>query len=132
MTMLHEVAECDAVLAQVRKQKNELFLRRMNLEAEESDFSETASGVNDDLQAIQIELDAVNLTIASVPEGEVKRKAVKDRIKLEYKLFSANNRKEKLGSVSFLMKQYDLARVGKELDETESFIQGLEAHKTTL
>ena len=53
-------------------------------------------------------------------------------MRLEYKKFLLENRKESYGAVALLEKELDLERVNKQLDEVNVFIDAITAHKATL
>ena len=65
--------------------------------------------------------------LPTTKETEEKRK-----VRLEYKKFLLENRKESYGAVALLEKQLDLERVNKQLDEVNAFIAAITAHKATL
>ena len=54
------------------------------------------------------------------------------KVKLEYKKFLLENRKESYGAVALLQKELDVERIIKELDEVNDFIAVITAHKATL
>lgn len=84
------------------------------------------------LQGVLVELSAVNTIIGVLPDGPTKEEELKKKVKLEYKKFLLENRKESYGAVALLEKELDLARVVKELDEVNAFITIITAHKATL
>ncbi|VXB14270.1 conserved hypothetical protein [Flavobacterium sp. 9AF] len=54
------------------------------------------------------------------------------KLKLDYKKFLLQNRKESYGVVALLEKELDLARINKEIDEVDAFILAITNHKATL
>jgi hypothetical protein len=53
-------------------------------------------------------------------------------VKLEYKKFLLENRKESYGAVALPQKELDFERVNKELEEVEAFIAIVLARKAAL
>ena len=56
----------------------------------------------------------------------------KKKVKLEYKKFLLENRKESYGLVALLQKELDVQRIENEIEEVDGFIAELTAHKATL
>ena len=67
-----------------------------------------------------------------MPDGPTKEEEIKKKVKLEYKKFLLENRKESYGAVALLEKELDLARVVQQLNEVNAFITVITDHKTTL
>ena len=67
-----------------------------------------------------------------LPERTTKEAEEKRKVRLEYKKFLLENRKESYGAVALLEKELDLQRVIKQLDEIDVFIDAVTAHKATL
>ncbi|WP_395057069.1 hypothetical protein, partial [Flavobacterium sp.] len=61
-----------------------------------------------------------------------KEAEIKKKVRLEYKKFLLENRKDSYGSVALLEKELDLERINKELIEVDAFIAAITAHKATL
>ncbi|MGV7106862.1 hypothetical protein [Flavobacterium sp. U410] len=78
------------------------------------------------------EIDAVITVLAVLPEGTTKESEEKRKVRLEYKKFLLENRKESYGAVALLEKELDLERVIKQLDEIDVFIAAVTAHKAML
>lgn len=78
------------------------------------------------------ELTAIDTVIAVLPERPTKANELKRKVKLEYKKFLLENRKESYGSVALLQKELDFERVNNELEEVDAFITEITAHKATL
>ena len=95
-------------------------------------YATTSVEVDAILQGVLVELSAVNTIIDVLPEGPTKEEEKKKKIKLEYKKFLLENRKESYGAVALLEKELDLARVVKELEEVNAFITIITDHKATL
>jgi hypothetical protein len=129
---LTTVGDCDVLLTSAGKEKADLDFKKLSEERLVNRYATTSVEVDAILQGVLVELSAVNTIIGVLPDGPTKDDEIKKKVKLEYKKFLLENRKESYGAVALLEKQMDLARVVKELDEVNSFITIITAHKATL
>lgn len=127
-----ELADCDVLLTWAGKEKAELEFKRLFEERLTTKYGNTSIEVEAVLQGVIIEIAAIDTIINVLPEGSAKEEQIKNKVKLEYKKFLLENRKESYGTVALLQKELDLERVGKELEEVDAFIAIVTAHKATL
>lgn len=126
------VADCDLLLTAAGKEKAELEFKKLSEQRLTNKYATTSVEVEAILQGVLVELSAVNTIIGVLPEGPTKEEEIKKKVKLEYKKFLLENRKESYGAVALLEKELDLARVDQQLDEVDSFITTITNHKATL
>jgi hypothetical protein len=129
---LTQVADCDVLLTWATKEKADLTFKKLSEERLTTRYTDTSVEVEAILQGVIVEISAVDTIIAVLPEGPTKEAEIKKKVKLEYKKFLLETRKESYGAVALLQKQLDLSRVIKELDEMDVFIATVTAHKETL
>jgi hypothetical protein len=129
---LTQVADCDVLLTWATKEKADLTFKKLSEERLTTRYTDTSVEVEAILQGVIVEISAVDTIIAVLPEGPTKEAEIKKKVKLEYKKFLLETRKESYGAVALLQKQLDLSRVIKELDEMDVFIAAVTAHKETL
>lgn len=127
-----EIADCDVLISWANKEKADLVFKKLSEERLTTKYTDTTVEVEAILQGVIAELGAVNTIIGVLPDGPTKEAEIKKKVKLEYKKFLLETRKESYGAVALLEKQLDLARVEKELDEVDAFIATITAHKATL
>ena len=127
-----QVADCDVLLTWAGKEKAELEFKKLSEERMVTKYTTTSVEVDAILQGVLVELSAVNTIIDVLPEGPTKEEEIKKKVKLEYKKFLLENRKESYGAVALLEKELDLARVEQQLEEVDSFITVITNHKATL
>ena len=127
-----QVADCDVLLTSAGKEKADLEFKMLSEERLTTKYATTSVEVDAILQGVLVELSAVNTIIGVLPDGPTKDEEIKKKVKLEYKKFLLENRKESYGAVALLEKQMDLARVVKELEEVNAFITLVTDHKATL
>lgn len=129
---LTTVVDCDVLLTWAGKEKADLEFKKLSEERLTTRYATTSVEVEAILQGVLVELSAVDTIIGVLPDGPTKEEEIKKKVKLEYKKFLLENRKESYGAVALLEKEMDLARVEKELDEVNAFITMVTAHKATL
>uniref|UniRef100_UPI00404AAF99 hypothetical protein n=1 Tax=Flavobacterium sp. TaxID=239 RepID=UPI00404AAF99 len=126
------VADCENLLIWAGKEKAELTFKKLSEERMVTRFSETSVEVEAILQGVNAEITAVDTIIGLLPDGPTKEDEEKKKVKLEYRKFLLENRKESYGAVALLEKELDLARVENELEEVDAFIAAVTAHQATL
>jgi len=132
VSSLTSASDCDLMLDVAEKQKSDLSFRKISLERRQTQYAENAVEFEADLQATTSELSALGTIIAALPEGQVKDDNITRQKKLELKLFLLNDKKENYGGIALVDKEFDLARVIKELEETDAFIAAVQARKAAL
>ncbi len=132
VTNLTTVADCDVLLTMANKEKADLTFKKLSEERLVTNYRTTSVEIDAVLQGVISEIAAVNSILAVLPEGSTKESEEKRKVRLEYKKFLLENRKESYGAVALLEKELDLERVNKQLDEVNLFIDAVTAHKATL
>ena len=129
---LTTIADCDVLLTMANKEQGDLVFKKLSEERLVTNYSTTSVEINAVLQGVLAEISAVDTIIATLPEGATKENEEKRKVRLEYKKFLLENRKESYGAVALLEKELDLERVNKQLEEVNLFIDAVTAHKATL
>lgn len=127
-----QTADCDVLLSWAAKEKADLTFKRLSEERLTNKYATTSVEVDAILQGVLVELSAIETIIGVLPDGPTKDDEIKKKIKLEYKKFLLETRKESYGAVALLEKQLDLARLDQEIAEVDVFIAAITAHKETL
>lgn len=126
------IADCDVLLGMAQKERSDLAFKKLSEERLVTNYSNTAVEIDAILQGVIAEIAAVDTVLAILPEGSTRDAEEKRKVRLEYRKFLLENRKESYGAVALLEKQLDLQRVIKQLDEVDLFIDQITAHKATL
>ena len=129
---LTTIADCDVLLTMANKEKADLAFKKLSEERLVTNYSTTSVEIDAVLQGVLAEISAVDTIITTLPEGTTKENEEKRKVRLEYKKFLLENRKESYGAVALLEKELDLERVNKQLEEVNLFIDAVTAHKATL
>ena len=132
VTNLTTIADCDVLLNMANKEKADLAFKKLSEERLVTNYSITSVEIDAVLQGVIAEIAAVDSILAVLPNGPTKDSEEKRKVRLEYKKFLLENRKESYGAVALLEKELDLERVNKQLDEVNLFIDAVTAHKATL
>jgi hypothetical protein len=126
------VADCDLLLAWAAKEKADLNFKKLSEERLTNNYSTASIEIDAELQAVLTEITATETIIATLPDGNSKEDAVKKKVRLEYKKFLLENRKESYGVVALLEKELDLAKVTLELAEIDAFTAAITTRKAVL
>jgi hypothetical protein len=127
-----QIADCDLLLTWSLKEKADLDFQKLSEDRLTTRFASTSIEVQAILQSVIAELAALETVIAALPNGPTKVNELKRKVKLEYKKFLLENRKESYGAVALLQKELDLQRINKELIEVDVFIAAINARKAAL
>lgn len=129
---LNSVADCNVLLSMAAREKADLNFKKLSDERLTTRFAETSLELDADLQGVLAELAAVETIIAVLPDGPSQDEALNKKVRLEYKKFLIETRKESYGSVALLEKELDLARIIQELHESDAFIEAITARRASL
>jgi hypothetical protein len=126
------VADCDVLLTWAEREKSDLAYKHYTINRITINYGETSVEIEAVLQGVLAEISAAQIVIDILPDGPTKEAEIKKKVRLEYKKFLLENRKDSYGSVALLEKELDLERINKELIEVDAFIGAITAHKATL
>ena len=129
---LTTIADCDVLLNMANKEKADLNFKKLSDERLVNNYSNTSVEISGILQSVLAEIAAVTTVLNVLPEGPTKDAEEKRKVRLEYKKFLLETRKESYGAVALLEKQLDLERITKQIDEVDAFIVAISNHKATL
>jgi hypothetical protein len=129
---LTTIADCDVLLNMANKEKADLNFKKLSDERLVNNYSSTSVEISVILQGIVAEISAVTTVLNVLPNGPTKDAEEKRKVRLEYKKFLLETRKESYGAVALLEKQLDLERIIKQIDEVDAFILAITNHKATL
>jgi hypothetical protein len=132
ISKITSVADCDLLLAWAAKEKADLNFKKLSEERLTNNYSAASIEIDAELQAVITEIASTETVIATLPAGNSKEEAIKKKVKLEYKKFLLENRKESYGVVALLEKELDLSKVTLELNEIDSFTAAIATRKAEL
>jgi len=127
-----QAADCDVLLTWAEKEKSELGFKKLSEGRLTQNYNEVSIEIGAILQGVNAEIEAITTVISMLPDGATKESESKKKVRLEYKKFLLETRKESYGVVALLEKELDLERISRELQEVEAFIATVTAHKATL
>lgn len=132
VSTLQTVADCDVLLAMAAKDKSDLQFRQLQLQRQQSSYAENALQTEDELQAVDTELNAINTIVNTLPDGSTKDENIIKQKKLELKKFLLTERKNNYGSIALLDKELDVAQIALQIGEIDAYTAAITAHKATL
>ena len=129
---LTSVADCNVLLIMAEKEKSDLAFKKLSEERLVSNYSNNAVEIDAFLQGVIAEIAALETILTVLPPGLARDYEEKRKVRLAYRKFLLENRKENYGAVVLLEKQLDLERVIKQLDEVDAFTLEVTTHRDTL
>lgn len=129
---LTTAADCDAMLVLATKEQKDLDWKKLSIERQREQYAENAVEISTELAAKEAELAALDSIVAGLPEGDLKDDNLKKKRRVEYSIFLLTDRKANYGSVALLEKEYDLQRVQREIEETQAFVDEINARKAAV
>lgn len=126
------VADCNSLLAWAAREKADLNYKKITIERVSQKYAETSVGLDAEIQGVIAEIAANDTIIAALPEGPTKEEALDKKVRLEYKKFVLENRKENYGTVALLQKESELGRIDQEIAEVDAFVAAVEARVLSL
>ncbi len=121
------VADCNSLLAWAAREKADLNYKKITIERVSQKYAETSVGLDAEIQGVIAEIAANDTIIAALPEGPTKEEALDKKVRLEYKKFVLENRKENYGTVALLQKESELGRIDQQIVEVDAFVAAVEA-----
>ncbi len=126
------VADCNSLLAWAAREKADLNYKKITIERVAQKYAETSVGLDAEIQGVIAEIAANDTIISVLPEGPTKEEALDKKVRLEYKKFVLENRKESYGTVAFLQKESELGRIDQQIVEVDAFVAAVEARVLAL
>lgn len=129
---LSTVAECDAALQQAADLKDDLTFENTLLTRERASRERTAFQIDTDLASVSAQLLAFQAARDVMSPGP-------ERDNFDNKIRRLNDRKENLeerkaktGNVALLGNELEQGRIARQIEEIDTFVAAVTAHKATL
>lgn len=130
--MISTADDCDLLLSLAAKEKGDLDFRKLSLQRQRNSYALTAVEVEAELLAVTAELDALNVMIPTLPNGTSKDSNIERQKRLELRKFQLTQRRDDYGVVAQLVKEFDQARLEKELLAVQEFTDAVLERKAEL
>lgn len=130
--MISTADDCDLLLSLAAKEKGDLDFRKLSLQRQRNSYAETAVEVDAELLAVTAELNALNTMIPTLPNGDAKDDNIGRQKRLELRQFQLTQRKDNYGVVAQLVKEFEQARLDKELLAVQEFTTAVQERKAEL
>ncbi|MDJ1495157.1 hypothetical protein QNI19_19615 [Cytophagaceae bacterium DM2B3-1] len=132
LTLLTSKADCDKVLDDLSDLKGELEYKQISLTRSRDNASDRASDIEATLASAQAEVDSLTAIIAVLPEGSTKTEMETRKVKAEYKLFTAEQRKLQYGTTAVILYESQLDEIEQRLSVIDGSMSSITTHKATL
>ncbi|MFC7772486.1 hypothetical protein [Flavobacterium sp. GCM10027622] len=132
ISKITQTSDCDVALNWAQKERDILAQKKSIAEKTTLQLGTTAESIEVQLQRLPSELAATELAISLLPDGQLKEAELKRKVRLEYKKFQLESRKESQSFVALVKKEVQVQLINKKLKEYDAFIAALNAHRATL
>lgn len=130
--LLLTVAECDSMVAKKQDEKSALDVNVLVLQQRQNVLLGNSKELNDEFASNQIQVDSLTSTLATLPEGKVKKNNAKSLRQLNNRQDILTERKESLGGKAVLEVQHDLNKALADQAELVVLLTGLQGRRTQL
>ncbi len=132
VNMLSTAADCDSLILVAEKEKSDLGFRKTSQERQKENYAANSIGIDEDILATNAEVTALQTVVSTLPAGAAKDENEKRLKKLELKKFLLAQKDKNYGSVALLMRELEVARIAKEMEEVDAFIVSINARKAAI
>jgi len=130
--LLTNRTDCETLISITTLDKEVLSHRKKGLELNRSSSGKNAVDVQAELASVSAEMAALVSILAGLPEGPVKEEMEIKFKRLDLKKSTLEKRKESYGVLALLEKEYDIACLGKDIEEAEAFITAVKDRMDSL
>ena len=132
VNLLTIVPECDKLLGDYSKQRDDLLFRQLSLQRQQTSYSGSASEVQAELTGINGQVASLQTMVAGLAPGD-DRDVNEARLKrLELRQFLLGQRQNDYSPTAVIDREHDLARVAADIAEVETLIAAVETRKAQL
>jgi hypothetical protein len=129
---LQSIAECDELLAIVSRERRGMENRKESLQIRTENMQESSTDYEADLASMTSELNHLNNSIPTMPEGAKKESMITDQIILTGRIRLLNQRRSNFGTMGILQRELDIELLERGIEAYNEFISDLNTHKATL
>lgn len=132
VNMVSTAADCDSLILVAEKEKSDLSFRKTAQERQKENYAANSIGIDEDILATNAEVAALQTVVDTLPAGAAKDENEIRLKKLELKKFLLAQKDKNYGSVALLMRELEVARIAKEMEEVDAFIVAINARKAAI
>lgn len=130
--LLTNKPDCEALISITTQDKEVLSHRKKGLELNRSSSEKNAVDVDAELISVTAQIDAWQTIMNGLPDGPVKDEMEIKFKRLDLKKSTLEKRKESYGVLALLEKEYDIACLGKDIEEADAFIAAVTGRMNSL
>ena len=133
LARLKTKADCDALLASLKKEQKRQQSRALSNEVEEDNFDDTSVDVEGEIIAASANVQVYTTVVNGLaPGSDARLKNERLLEAAEHKLYTLNIRKESYGAIALIQKQLDVKVAQGQYDLITALISQVEAKKASL
>jgi hypothetical protein len=132
LEQLKTAADCDVLLQTAGMEQEDIGFRKLQQERQYKNVTSGTGGAEAELFGVLSEIAGIEAVMATLPEGVTRKQFESKLVRLNYKKFILQERKDKYGVLALFEKEYEIACIERELSENQSYIDALIKRKNEL
>lgn len=133
LNLITSTADCDALIAMVNGEKDDLDYRIQGLERQKNNYSSTSFNVSNELSRLQADLANCQAQMALMQPGSEDYSDEEIKIaKINYQILQLNKRKKDYGNIALVNKELDLERAQVQMARIDACLSDIAARKAAL
>ena len=132
VSLLKTQADCQTLIDLTESDKAGLAYRKTGIERQRESVEKNSVDIDAELASAVAEVNALQIVIDGLPDGDVKDDTVIRFKKADLKRIVLEKRKVNSGVLSMLTKEYDIACIEKDIQEADAFIAVVTARMNEL
>ncbi len=129
---LSTVADCQVLIDMAEREKKKLAERKMGFERKHETATLSSPEIEANLVAATGELQSVQSAYETTPDGPTREELADRLLKVKYKKFQLEERKENYGVLALVEREFGIATIGRSTLEADDLIAQLTARMDEL
>jgi hypothetical protein len=132
LNKITSLADCNTLIDLANTENSELEFKKLQQERAYENVSTGSEGIDAEIAAVNSEITGVEMVLATMSDGPVKKEFESRLVKLNHKRFLLRERRERFGVIALLEKEYVLGNINQQLVESATYIAALNSRKAEL
>jgi hypothetical protein len=132
LNKITSLADCNTLIDLANTENSELEFKKLQQERAYENVSTGSEGIDAEIAAVNSEITGVEMVLATMSDGPVKKEFESRLVKLNHKRFLLGERRERFGVIALLEKEYVLGNINQQLVESATYIAALNSRKADL
>ncbi len=126
------LADCDALINLANGERKDLEFKKLQQERAYESVASGSEGVDGEIAAVSSEITGVEMAIANMTDGPIKKEFESRLVKLRHKLYLLEERRERYGVLALVEKEYEINSIEQQLAENVAYLAALTNRKAEI